>query len=169
MESIKDSWEDVWQGNPLDATLYSMEISPDKTYFKMNLEFAGESFNLEKLNDIIYEEFYDSDMDTVSELHLFIYANYFEEYSNDCEYFIIKPVIDNNFDNVAEHKKWEHSTSDYDDYGREPNDTRINWIKKRLALWLAEGTNDKKLLLKLENDLSAAEKMADKTEKSQRL
>ena len=169
LERVKDSWEDVWQGNPLDAVLYNMEISPDKKYFKMYFEFADESLTLEELNDIIFDGFYDSGIDTVSELHLFLYADYFKEYSNDCEYYIVKPVIDEDYDNVVEHKKWEFSTSDYEDHGREVNDMRLNWIKKKLALWLAEGTKDKTVLKKMKNDLLEAEQTADKAEKDRRL
>ena len=167
-------WDSVWmkrKSNPLGATQYKMEVFPEKSYFKMIFEFDSEDCNLlETLLDEHFENFYYDDKFLISELSLFLFADYFQEYTNNCEYFIQKPKPKGEGKGpiTVEEKKWEFSTSDYEDNGREPNDTRLGWIKKRLELWLAEGTNDKTLLSRLEEELLNAEKEAVEAEKEHR-
>ena len=168
LEDSKDIWEDVWTGNPMDAALFSMDIYPKDGIFKMSFQFADEHYELEDLSNTILEKFYDNNKFLISELSLFLNANYYQEYSNNCEYYIIKPVIDNDYDNIVEHEKWEFNTGDYDDYGQEANDARFSWIEKRRELWIAESIDNEKLLLKLKEKLETAEKHAVEIEKEHR-
>ena len=164
LEGSKKTWEAVWTKNPLDADNYIFKFSPQRDYFEMLFQIDG-TYWLSNLSDTLFNYYWENEYVNYSEETEFFY--YGVSRGKDfvhCDYYIER--FDDDFNNVVKHKQWVFETGCYDDWYT-PVEARIDWIKKRFELWLAEGDDDIKIT-QLKNDLKKLNKYAVKKE-NQRL
>jgi hypothetical protein len=170
LDGFKDSWEDVWLRNPLDAGGYWVKFTPDKSHFQMCFNFHDNFGSYGDLDDNVLtqlvghiNDFYDNESVFSFDLKLFVYAEFRHDHADICEHFVFGPDLDDgDWFKETEHKKWIYSRG-----GNNDNvlyDVRVRCIEKRCELWLAEDTDNKALIEKLKEELRALEKNAEKVE-----
>jgi hypothetical protein len=175
IDSCSSSWEEVWTKNQLKAESYHLEFSPDKKYFTMELDFYKETdiescFSrrlpnysiMGQRHEWVVDEF--CDRVAFSALELFIYSENSRQRGDSCEYFITKMDYP---DWWVEHEAWEFLVDDYK-VASDVQRARLQWIERRLALWLVEGSQDSTAIAEAKKELVQAEKSAKEIEEKLR-
>lgn len=159
LEDCKDTWEDIWNGNPLDADSYVLQFSPDKKYFKMTFGFDRE-YSMECFHDAILNAVWDNPYLTQYAIKLFYYANFYTSFDMGCEYYAESMDEDGGLD--EEHERWNFNVGDFDEV-HEVHGSYMYVIEKRLALWLVEDGGDEEAIEQAKKDLAAARERAENT------
>jgi hypothetical protein len=134
----------------------------------MKLDYLKKEADIEhSCGEWLVDEFFHDDGTYSDMLELFIYSENSRQRGDGCEYYItsVGGLPEDWAKWYIEHKSWEFLVDDYK-VASEVQQARLEWIEKRLALWLVESGGDSPSVLKAKKDLAKAEKLAKKTEKS---